>query len=265
MGSNGSSSKLTINNLQKTFIVNEGFGHTRQVHAIENVNLEVGDGEFVCVIGPSGCGKSTMLMIVAGLYPKSGGDILLDNNPLSEPGLNRGIVFQDFALFPWLTVRENILYGVKQKKTPTEKHDEIINHYIEMMSLKGFEDTFPNRLSGGMRQRVAIARALALDPELLLMDEPFGALDAQTRANLQRVLVDVWEQTKKTVMFITHDVREATFLADRVIVMSARPGRITEEIVVDLPRPRDILAPEFVETERKLASLIESQTETSNT
>jgi ABC-type nitrate/sulfonate/bicarbonate transport system ATPase subunit len=228
------------------------------------VNLEIADGEFVCVIGPSGCGKSTMLMIMAGLYPKSGGDILLDGQPLSEPGLNRGMVFQDFALFPWLSVRENILYGVKQKKIPEDKHNGIVDHYIGMMSLQGFEHTFPNRLSGGMRQRVAIARALALDPELLLMDEPFGALDAQTRGNLQQVLVDVWEQTRKTVMFITHDVREATFLADRVIVMSARPGRITEEIKVNLPRPRDILAPEFVEIERRLASLIESQNDSSN-
>ena len=251
--------KLEIKGLQKTFLVNEGFGHSRKVHAIENVDLEILDGEFVCVIGPSGCGKSTMLMILAGLYPKSGGDIRLDGEPLSEPGLNRGVVFQDFALFPWLSVRENILYGVKQKKISPDKHEGIIEHYIDMMSLKGFEDTFPNRLSGGMRQRVAIARALALDPELLLMDEPFGALDAQTRGNLQRVLVDVWAQTKKTVMFITHDVREATFLADRVVVMSARPGRITDEIIVDLPRPRDILAPKFVEIERNLAGMIESQ------
>ena len=251
--------KLEIKGLQKTFLVNEGFGHSRKVHAIENVDLEILDGEFVCVIGPSGCGKSTLLMILAGLYPKSGGDIRLDGQPLSEPGLNRGVVFQDFALFPWLSVRENILYGVKQKKISSDKHDGIVEHYIDMMSLKGFEEMFPNRLSGGMRQRVAIARALALDPELLLMDEPFGALDAQTRGNLQRVLVDVWEQTKKTVMFITHDVREATFLADRVVVMSARPGRITDEIIVDLPRPRDILSPKFVETERKLAGLIESQ------
>ncbi len=262
IGPNSVSAKLVINSLQKTFVVNEGFGHSRHVQAIENVSLEVTDGEFVCVIGPSGCGKSTMLMIMAGLYPKTGGEIFLDGQPLSEPGLNRGVVFQDFALFPWLSVRENILYGVKQKKIPEDKHNGIVDHYIEMMSLQGFEHTFPNRLSGGMRQRVAIARALALDPELLLMDEPFGALDAQTRANLQQVLVDVWEQTKKTVLFITHDVREATFLADRVIVMSARPGRITAEIKVDLPRPRDILAPEFVEIERNLASLIESQNET---
>ncbi len=173
------------------------------------------------------------------------------------------MVFQDFALFPWLTVRSNILYGVRQKKLPTNSHDAIIKHYIKMMSLQGFEDTYPYRLSGGMKQRVAIARALALDPELLLMDEPFGALDAQTRANLQQVLVEVWQETKKTVMFITHDVREATFLADRVVVMSSRPGRITEEILIGLPRPREILSPEFVELERKLAGLIEKQTEVS--
>ncbi len=258
-------SKLSIKGLQKTFVVNEGFGRTRSIHAIEKMDLEVPEGEFVCIIGPSGCGKSTMLMILAGLYPKSAGDILLDGLPLSGPGLNRGVVFQDFALFPWQNVRTNILYGVRQKKIPASKHDDIVKHYIEMMSLQGFEQTFPNRLSGGMRQRVAIARALALDPELLLMDEPFGSLDAQTRGNLQRVLVDVWEQTKKTIIFITHDVREATFLADRVIVLSARPGRITDDIRVDLPRPRDILSPGFVELERNLAGLIESQSNGSTT
>ena len=255
------SSKLSIRALQKSFVVNEGFGHSRTIHAIERVDLEIKEGEFVCVIGPSGCGKTTLLMILAGLYSKTAGEITLDGTPLIGPGLNRGVVFQDFALFPWLTVRSNILYGVRQKKLPTNSHDTIIEHYIKMMSLQGFEDTYPYRLSGGMKQRVAIARALALEPELLLMDEPFGALDAQTRASLQRVLVEVWQETKKTVMFITHDVREATFLADRVVVMSSRPGRITEEILIGLPRPRDILSPEFVELERKLAGLIEKQAE----
>lgn len=255
------SSKLSIRALQKSFVVNEGFGHSRTIHAIERVDLEVKEGEFVCVIGPSGCGKTTLLMILAGLYSKTAGEISLDGTPLTGPGLNRGVVFQDFALFPWLTVRSNILYGVRQKKLLANSHDTIIEHYIKMMSLQGFEDTYPYRLSGGMKQRVAIARALALEPELLLMDEPFGALDAQTRANLQQVLVEVWQETKKTVMFITHDVREATFLADRVVVMSSRPGRITEEILIRLPRPRDILSPEFVELERKLAGLIETQAE----
>ncbi len=254
-------SKLSIQGLRKTFSVNEGFGSVREIRAIDDVNIEIQDNEFVCIIGPSGCGKSTMLMILAGLYPKSAGEITLDGKPLSGPGLNRGVVFQDFALFPWQDVRSNILYGVRQKRIPESKHEGIANHYIRLMSLQGFEKTFPNRLSGGMRQRVAIARALALEPELLLMDEPFGALDAQTRSALQRVLVDVWEKTKKTVMFITHDVREAAFLADRVIVMSARPGRITEEVKIDLKRPRDILAPDFVEMERYLASLIETQDE----
>jgi len=253
--------KLEIRGLQKSFVVNEGFGHSRTIHAIESVDLDIADGEFVCVIGPSGCGKSTMLMVLAGLYEKTAGEILLDGDPLSGPGLNRGVVFQDFALFPWLTVRSNILYGVRQKRIPGKTHDRIVDHYIKLMSLEGFEGTYPYRLSGGMKQRVAIARALALDPELLLMDEPFGSLDAQTRSNLQHVLVDVWQETKKTVMFITHDVREATFLADRVIVMSARPGRITDEIRIDLSRPRDSLSPEFVDLERRLASLIETQTD----
>ncbi|MEE9519714.1 MAG: ABC transporter ATP-binding protein [bacterium] len=257
------SSKLSIRGLQKSFIVNEGFGHIRAIHAIANVDLEMKEGEFVCVIGPSGCGKSTLLMILAGLYSKTAGEIILDGAPLSRPGLNRGVVFQDFALFPWLTVRSNILYGVRQKKIPASSHGKITQHYIKMMSLQGFEDTYPYRLSGGKKQREAIARARALDPELLLMDEPFGALDAQTRANLQQVLVDVWQETKKTVVFITHDVREATFLADRVVVMSSRPGRITEEVPIQLPRPREILSPEFVELERKLASLIEKQPDVS--
>ena len=251
--------KLSIRGLEKAFEINEGFGRTRTVRAIERMDLEVPDGEFVCVIGPSGCGKSTLLMILAGLYPRTAGEIALDGKPLAGPGLNRGVVFQDFALFPWLNVRSNILYGVRQKGVPAGKHEAIARHYIEMMSLQGFERTYPYRLSGGMKQRVAIARALALDPELLLMDEPFGALDAQTRSALQRALVDVWEKTRKTVMFVTHDVREATYLADRVIVMSARPGRITAEVPIGLPRPRDILSPGFVEIERRLAGLIETQ------
>lgn len=256
IGPNSVSAKLVINSLQKTFVVNEGFGHSRHVQAIENVSLEVTDGEFVCVIGPSGCGKSTMLMIMAGLYPKTGGEIFLDGQPLSEPGLNRGVVFQDFALFPWLSVRENILYGVKQKKIPEDKHNGIVDHYIEMMSLQGFEHTFPNRLSGGMRQRVAIARALALDPELLLMDEPFGALDAQTREELQELTVDIWQKTKKTVLYVTHNLSEAVFLGTRVVVFIPNPGRIREILTIDMPRPRDALSTEFIHIQRHINDLI---------
>ncbi|MFQ5894766.1 MAG: ABC transporter ATP-binding protein [Nitrospinota bacterium] len=252
--------KLIIRGLRKVFTIKEGLGRTSEVLALDGLNLTVREGEFVTVLGPSGCGKSTLLMILAGLYEKTAGEILLDGRSLERPGLDRGVVFQDFALFPWLTVKGNIRYGLRQKGIGRAEQEERIRHYISLMALDGFDEVYPNRLSGGMKQRVAIARALAYDPEILLMDEPFGSLDAQTRANLQRVLVEVWQKTHKTVVFITHDVREAAFLADRVIVLSARPGRVMREVPVPLARMRDILVPEFVRVERELASLIEAQT-----
>lgn len=245
-------SKLVIENLQKTYYVDEGGGRTTVVEALKDINLTVQENEFVSIIGPSGCGKSTLLMIVAGLYEMTGGRVLLDGRPVQGPGLDRGVVFQEFALFPWMTVRDNVCFGLEMKGVPPEERRAVADRYLHLVGLAGFETTYPHRLSGGMKQRVAVARALASDPDLLLMDEPFGALDAQTRANLQQMLVDVWSKTRKTVLFVTHSLREALLLSDRIIVMSSRPGRIISEEVVDLPRPRDPLSIEFVERQRAL-------------
>ncbi|MBI3077204.1 MAG: ABC transporter ATP-binding protein, partial [Deltaproteobacteria bacterium] len=213
----------------------------------------------VTLLGPSGCGKSTLLMIVAGLYPKTAGEVLLDGCPIDRPGLDRGVVFQEFALFPWLSVKNNIRFGLQMKGVPREEHDRIIRGFVELVGLEGFEDIYPHRLSGGMKQRVGIARALAYDPELLLLDEPFGALDAQTRASLQRMLVGIWEKTRKTVLFVTHSIREAVFLSDKVCVLTARPGRVLDVVPIELPRPRNMLSAEFFDYERRLAGLISGQ------
>ena len=202
--------------------------------AVQDANLDIESGQFVTIVGPSGCGKSTLLHMIGGFIPATSGEIRLNDRPVTEPGPERGIVFQHFALFPWLTVVRNVEYGLVEKGVPRNERREIAQHYIDMVKLTGFEDVFPNRLSGGMQQRVALARMLACDPEILLMDEPFGALDAQTRLIMQEELKEIWSESKKTVLFVTHDVREAVFLAQKVVVMSARPGRIKEIIDIDL-------------------------------
>lgn len=202
--------------------------------AVENATLEIEPNQFVTIVGPSGCGKSTLLHMIGGFIPVTSGEIRLNGKQVTEPGPERGIVFQHFALFPWLTVVRNVEYGLAEKGIPKKERREIAQHYIDMVKLTGFEDVFPNRLSGGMQQRVALARMLACDPEILLMDEPFGALDAQTRLIMQEELKDIWRESKKTVLFVTHDVREAVFLAQKVVVMSARPGRIKEIMKIDL-------------------------------
>ena len=251
--------KLIVRNLHKVFRVDEGFGRFSSITAIDNVNLEVGEGELVTIIGPSGCGKSTLLMILAGLYEKSSGDVLLDGTPINGPGLDRGVVFQEFALFPWLSVRNNICFGLKMKGTPVSEHDRIVRHFLKMVKLEEFEKIFPHRLSGGMKQRVGIARAMAYSPELLLMDEPFGALDAQTRTSLQQMLVDIWAETKKTILFVTHSVREAVFLSDRIVVLSRRPSKVRKVIEVRLPRPRQRLSEAFLRHEEELEELIAAE------
>jgi len=248
--------KLIVRNLHKVFQVDEGFGRFSSITAIDNVNLEVGEGELVTIIGPSGCGKSTLLMILAGLYDKSSGEALLDGAPINGPGLDRGVVFQEFALFPWLTVRNNICFGLKMKGIPPSEHNQIVKHYLKMVKLEEFENIFPHRLSGGMKQRVGIARALAYSPKLLLMDEPFGALDAQTRTSLQQMLVDIWAETRKTILFVTHSVREAVFLSDRIVVLSRRPSRVRTVLDVQLPRPRQRLSQPFLRYEEELEELI---------
>jgi NitT/TauT family transport system ATP-binding protein len=213
-------------------IVVEGVSHTyrpprgREVLALENVAIEVHRREFVALLGPSGCGKSTLLYLIGGFLPTTLGAIRVDGAPISGPGPDRGIVFQHFALFPWKTVRANVLYGLEKLGLAREERHRRAQSYIDMVGLCGFEDSYPSQLSGGMKQRAAIARTLAIDPKILLMDEPFGALDAQTRSLMQSELLRIWQRTHKTVIFVTHDVQEAVYLAERVVVLSARPGRV---------------------------------------
>jgi ABC-type nitrate/sulfonate/bicarbonate transport system ATPase subunit len=228
-------STLSIQGVGRTFpAVNNG----RPTLALQPTNLEVAHNDFITVLGPSGCGKSTLLRIVAGLDTPTVGQVLLDGQPVTGPGADRGMVFQSYTLFPWLTVRENICFGLQQKGTPAGEQAEIAARFIAEVGLTGFESHYPKQLSGGMQQRVALARALANDPKILLLDEPFGALDNQTRALMQELLLSIWELHKKTVLFVTHDIDEAIFMANRCAVFSARPGRIKNELRIDLPYPR---------------------------
>jgi len=234
------------------------------VRALENVSLEVGENEFVALVGPSGCGKSTLLYMVGGFLPLREGRILVDGRSVEGPGPDRGIVFQHFALFPWKTVRQNVLYGLEKQGMEPARRREVAQRFLDMVKLSGFEDVYPSQLSGGMKQRVAIARTLAIDPGVLLMDEPFGALDAQTRGLLQEELLAIWGRTRKSVLFVTHDVREAVYLADRVAVMTARPGRIKAVLEMRLPRPRgaDVQrSPEFVERSEEIWKLVREEAE----
>ncbi len=198
----------------------------RAVHALAEVSLNIREREFLALLGPSGCGKSTLLYLIGGFLPVEAGKILVDGRPVGAPGPDRGIVFQHFALFPWKTVRANVLYGLERMGLPRDERAKRAQSFIDLVGLSGFEDNYPSQLSGGMKQRTALARTLAFDPKILLMDEPFGALDAQTRSLMQSELLAIWHRTPKTVIFVTHDVQEAVYLADRVAVMSARPGRI---------------------------------------
>ncbi len=217
----------------------------RDVLALDNVDLEIREGEFLCIVGPSGCGKSTFLQMVAGLEPVSEGELMIDGKPVVGPGADRGVVFQGYALFPWRTVLGNIEFGLEVKGVPARERREIALRSARTVGLTGFEDSYPSELSGGMKQRVGIARALANDPPILLMDEPFAALDAQTREMLQEEVLSIWRETKRTVLFVTHSVQEAVFLGSRIAVMTARPGRIKAIIDVDLPYPRDVTSAEF--------------------
>ena len=225
--------KVHISNVDKIYK-----GTSRDVHALDNVSLDIYENEFVCVIGSSGCGKSTMLNILAGLDTPTSGKIQIDGQDISGTGIDRGVVFQQYALFPWLTVGQNVAFGLEMQKLPKEEINTKVDHYLEAVSLLDFKNSYPKELSGGMKQRVAIARAYAVNPKVLLMDEPFGALDAQTRVQLQCELIDTWQKEKKTCFFITHDVDEAVFLAQRVVIMSPRPGRIKSIVEIPIPYPR---------------------------
>lgn len=228
-------------------------------HALDNIRLSVQKNEFVSIIGPSGCGKSTVLRIIAGLEEPTGGHVMIKGAEIHGPGADRGMVFQGYTLFPWLTVRQNIEYGPKIKGVPILERRGISNHYLNLIRLEKFANALPKQLSGGMKQRVAIARALANQPEVLLMDEPFGALDAQTKIEMQEMLLEVWKREKTTVIFITHDIDEAIYLSQRIIVMAAHPGRLMAEFNVDLPSDRTMETREsanYLKLKRELVSLL---------
>jgi len=244
---------IEIRGLSKVFASGK-----RRVVALAGLDLEVADGELVCLLGPSGCGKTTVLRIIAGLEPATEGEVLVHGKKVESAGPERGMVFQEFALFPWRTVRRNIEFGLEIRGVSEKARHELSSGLIDLVGLKGFEDAHPDELSGGMRQRVGIARALANEPTVLLMDEPFGSLDAQTRNLMQKELLRIWSATRKTILFVTHSVDEAVFLADRIVVMTARPGKVREVIPVSLPRPRDRTSAEFIAVRgRVLAELDE--------
>ena len=246
--------KVKIDHVEKIYDGRQG-----KMVALNGVDLDIYENEFICVVGPSGCGKSTLLNIIAGLLEPTSGAVYLDGKKVEGTGTERGVVFQQYALFPWLTVLKNVMFGLKLKGMPDDQAKEIAMKYIKMVDLEGFVDAYPKELSGGMKQRVAIARAYAVNPSLLLMDEPFGALDAQTRTQLQTELLKTWEEEMKTCFFITHDVEEAILLASRVVVMSARPGRIKEVIDIDIPYPRDQeskMLPRFTELKNYIWNMV---------
>jgi ABC-type nitrate/sulfonate/bicarbonate transport system ATPase subunit len=251
-----SGAKLLIEGLSRVFPGVRGGAPTR---ALEPTDLAVAENDFITILGPSGCGKSTLLRIVAGLDRPTTGRVLLDGRQVTGPGADRGMVFQSYTLFPWLTVAENIAFGLTERGVPAAERRDVVAAYIDKVGLRGFERHYPKQLSGGMQQRTAIARALANDPEILLLDEPFGALDNQTRSLMQELLLGIWERERKTVLFVTHDIEEAIFLASRTIVMTARPGRIKAEVPVDLPHPRHYrmkTSPEFSALKARLTEEI---------
>lgn len=227
--------------------------------AIEDVNLQVNPGEFVCIVGPSGCGKSTLLHLIAGLHHQTAGSVRVDGHPVSGPGTDRILIFQELGLFPWLTVGQNVAFGMKMKNIPKAEREEKIQYYLRLVHLSKFRDSYTHQLSGGMRQRVALARALATEPDVLLMDEPFAALDAQTRDLLHDELERIWAETGRTIIFVTHNVREAVRLGDRVVLMTFRPGRVKQEFPISLPRPRHIEETDVARTAKEILSCLREE------
>jgi ABC-type nitrate/sulfonate/bicarbonate transport system ATPase subunit len=247
--------RLSLKGVEKTFPSRAG-----TVHALADINLSLDDGEFVSVVGASGCGKSTLLRIVAGLEPASGGELVLDNAPLLGPGKDRGMVFQQYTLYPWLSAQDNVEFGLRH--LPKKQRADVARRFLDVVGLVDFARSYPFQLSGGMQQRVAIARALALKPSILLMDEPFGALDAQTRSLMQELLLSIWERDRLSVLFVTHDIDEAIFLADRICVLATKPGRVRELIDVPLPRPRDFsqqMGRDFLQLKQHVRGLIHDE------
>jgi len=227
--------------------------------ALDNISLQVKPGEFVCVVGPSGCGKSTLLHLIAGLHQQSSGQVFVDGKPVSGPGTDRILIFQELGLFPWLKVGENVEFGMKMKNVSKAEREEKVQYYLRLVHLSKFRDSYTHQLSGGMRQRVALARALATEPDVLLMDEPFAALDAQTRDLLHDELERIWAETGRTIIFVTHNVREAVRLGDRVVLMTFRPGRVKQEFPIALPRPRHIEETDVARTAREILDCLREE------
>lgn len=255
---NGGGISIRVEGVSKTFVSRE-----KTVEALHPVDLEVEAGELVCFLGPSGCGKSTLLSIIAGLETASSGAVYADDKKVEGPGTDRILLFQEAALFPWLDVQGNVEFGLRQLGVPAKERAETARHFIDTVHLTGFERSYPHQLSGGMRQRAAIARALAINPAALLMDEPFGALDAFTRDRLHAELESIWSSTRKTILFVTHNVREAIALGDRVVVFAPRPGRIVRDFKIDLPRPRSLEDYNLVDVSAEILDVLRSEMETS--
>jgi NitT/TauT family transport system ATP-binding protein len=251
-----SKAKLSIEHISKSFSEKKG---GKVTHALQDFNLEVSPGEFVAIVGPSGCGKTTLLKIVAGLEIASDGAVYLDNNRVTGPGPERGLVFQDFALFPWRDVTGNVVFGPELLNVPAAERVKIAEHYINLVGLSGNEHKYPAELSGGMKQRVAIARALANNPEVLLMDEPFGSLDAQTRSQMQKELLYIWQENRKAVLFVTHSVEEAVYLSNRIVVLSAGPGTIKQIYTIGLSYPRSRSDHGFISLREKITGCISEE------
>ena len=246
--------KIEIKNVKKVFGKNAG-----SILVLNDVTLEISHNKFTTIVGPSGCGKSTLLYMLAGFEKPTDGEIIMDGNPIKPPGPDRGFVFQDFALFPWKTVLGNITFGLTSNGYKKNEAKEIATKYINLVNLSGFEHSYPHTLSGGMKQRVAIARALAYEPEVLLMDEPFGSLDAQTRKYMQAELIKIWDKLKKTVVFVTHSVIEAVYLSDIIVVMTARPGKVKGILQADIPRPRSSTSDDFLSLRKDVLGLLEEE------
>ena len=254
---NLANSTVYVRDLQKIYPSAKG-----DVQAMKDVNINVMENEFVSIVGPSGCGKSTLLRMIGGLDTATSGQIVIQDRDIIGPGADRGMVFQSYTLFPWMTVGDNIKFGLKLRKMPADQQEEILNKYLKIIKLEKFRDSYPRELSGGMKQRVAIARALANSPEVLLMDEPFSALDPQTKADMQLLMRQIWQEEKPTVIFVTHDIEEAVFLSSKIYVLTQRPGTVKAEVPVLLPYDRDLSlkdTDEFIELRRKVNQLIEHE------